>query len=296
MRRRFLLAALLAVPLAMLPLASRPTPSIAVAQHRGGPRFAISFSRERSAAPLDGRLLLLISADSSAEPRRQIADGAETQLVFGIDVDGVGTGRRRHASTGVRSGIRCGASSGFRRDATGSRRCSTGMRPSRRADGQVVKLPPDMGEGQQWNRKPGNLYSTPRWIGFDPKAAGARPDLSLDQEIPPIPEPPETKYIKHITDPEQTARRRSGAGRCSWPLTFCCPKGSTASQRPLPAGDQPRPFPRRPSVGSVRSPPIPTCKPSTASGSGSTGYNRIQQEHAYQFYEDWTGPGFPACC
>ena len=38
----------------------------------------------------------------------------------------------------------------------------------RRSDGKVVKLPPDKGEGQQWNRKPGNIYSAPRWIHFDP--------------------------------------------------------------------------------------------------------------------------------
>ena len=32
----------------------------------------------------------------------------------------------------------------------------------RRADGHVVKLPMDRGEGQQWHRAPGNLYSTPQ--------------------------------------------------------------------------------------------------------------------------------------
>jgi hypothetical protein len=29
-----------------------------------------------------------------------------------------------------------------------------------RADGHTLKLPMDQGEGQQWNLKPGNLYST----------------------------------------------------------------------------------------------------------------------------------------
>ena len=28
-----------------------------------------------------------------------------------------------------------------------------------RADGSTVELPPDEGEGQKWNRKPGNFYS-----------------------------------------------------------------------------------------------------------------------------------------
>jgi hypothetical protein len=55
-------------------------------------RFGISFPDERSRTPLDGRLLLLISTDDKAEPRFQITAGADTQLVFGIDVDGLAPG------------------------------------------------------------------------------------------------------------------------------------------------------------------------------------------------------------
>ena len=42
----------------------------------------------------------------------------------------------------------------------------------RRGDGHVVKLPMDRGEGQQWNRAPGNLYSTAREIAIDPATGG----------------------------------------------------------------------------------------------------------------------------
>src|SRR5215467_10125253 len=52
------------------------------------PRFSISFSSERSAQPLDGRLLLLLSNDPAEEPRMQINDTARTQMVFGVTVDG----------------------------------------------------------------------------------------------------------------------------------------------------------------------------------------------------------------
>src|SRR5262249_59750632 len=55
-----------------------------------------------------------------------------------------------------------------------------------RADGHVVKLPMDRGEGQQWNRAPGNLFSTPRRIELDPKKDQAV-RLALDQVIPAIP-------------------------------------------------------------------------------------------------------------
>ena len=50
--------------------------------------FAVSFPKERSAKPLDGRVLLLLSTDDSAEPRMQIDDTPRTQMVFGVTVDG----------------------------------------------------------------------------------------------------------------------------------------------------------------------------------------------------------------
>ncbi|MEK7249473.1 MAG: hypothetical protein AAB209_03520, partial [Bacteroidota bacterium] len=54
-----------------------------------GLRFALSFPESRSKQPLDGRMLLLISSDSTNEPRFQISEGPETQMVFGVDVDGL---------------------------------------------------------------------------------------------------------------------------------------------------------------------------------------------------------------
>ena len=67
----------------------------------------------------------------------------------------------------------------------------------RRADGHTVKLPMDRGEGQQWNKAPGNLYSTPRKVTIDPATGGAV-EVVLDCVIPPIEPPPTTKYVKHV--------------------------------------------------------------------------------------------------
>src|SRR3979411_2942604 len=50
------------------------------------PQFSVSFPKERSAQPLDGRLLLLLSNDPSAEPRMQISLAPRTQMIFGQDV------------------------------------------------------------------------------------------------------------------------------------------------------------------------------------------------------------------
>lgn len=50
--------------------------------------ITVQFPAARSAKPLDGRLLLLLSNDPSAEPRMQINDTPKSQMVFGITVDG----------------------------------------------------------------------------------------------------------------------------------------------------------------------------------------------------------------
>src|SRR5438067_1647798 len=70
-----------------------PSPRAAPPRDGGEPkarvRFVVSFGRDLSAAPLDGRLLLMLSTTEKGEPRFQISDGPKTQQVFGIDVDGL---------------------------------------------------------------------------------------------------------------------------------------------------------------------------------------------------------------
>ena len=57
------------------------------------PRFLLSFPKERSSAALDGRLLLILSTDPSAEPRMQINGSPKTQMIFGIDVEALKPGQ-----------------------------------------------------------------------------------------------------------------------------------------------------------------------------------------------------------
>jgi len=159
-------------------------------------RFAVSFPEKLSAGLLDGRLLLMLSTDVSGEPRFQIKDSRDTQLIFGVDV----------------AGMKPGEKIAFNHEAFGYPIASLEDVPAgeyhvqallhiyetfQRADGHVVKLPMDRGEGQHWNRAPGNLYSTPKKVRFGPNQRAAI-EIELDSKIPPIPDPPETKYIKHI--------------------------------------------------------------------------------------------------
>jgi hypothetical protein len=56
---------------------------------RSALRFEISFPASVSESALDGRLLLMLSTEPDDEPRFQISDGPDTQLIFGDDVEGM---------------------------------------------------------------------------------------------------------------------------------------------------------------------------------------------------------------
>ena len=253
-------------------------------------RFAVSFPAERSAKPLDGRLLLLISKDPSKEPRFQIQTGPKTQVVFGIDVDGLAPGK-----DAIFDASAIGYPIDSLREIPKGRYRVQGLlhryETFHRKDGHVVKLPMDRGEGQQWNLAPGNLYSEPVEMEIDP-AKGGTLRVTLDKEIPPIPDPPETKYIKHVKIQSKLLTEFWGR-----PMHL-------GAHVLLPEGFDEHPEARYPLMiyhghfpytmsGFREEPPDPNLKPEYSERFHWEGYNRTEQEHAYQLYKDWTGPGFP---
>jgi hypothetical protein len=255
-----------------------------------GTRFAVSFPAARSVSPLDGRLLLLLSTNGEAEPRFQISDGPATQLVFGIDVDGLKPGAEALIDASafgypVRSLAELPAGEYYVQALL--HRYET----FHRSDGHTVKLPMDRGEGQRWNAAPGNLTSAPRKMRLDP-GADATIRIVLDREIPPIAPPKDTKYIRHERIQSELLTRFWGRpmylGACLL----------------LPEGFDEHPEARYPLViyhghfpdtfeGFRETPPDPDLEPDWSERFHVSGYNRIQQEYAYAFYKEWTGPGFP---
>jgi len=164
------------------------------AQAQSNPRFEISLPETAGKGPLDGRLLLLISTSDKQEPRFQISEDLPTQQVFGIDVDAWKPGQTKVVDQSafgypVRSLAQVPAGEYFVQALLHK------YETFRRSDGHTVKLPMDRGEGQQWSRAPGNLYSTPKKIRID---GGMKISLTLDKVIPPIEPPKDTKYVKHI--------------------------------------------------------------------------------------------------
>jgi len=253
-------------------------------------KFAISFPAERSKTALDGRMLLLISKSGDTEPRDQISDGAKTQLIFGIDVDGLQPGQEAVIDASA-FGYPLQSIAEIPAGEYYVQALLNKYETFHRSDGHTVKLPPDMGEGQRWNAKPGNLYSTPLKVAIDP----AKKDIikiALDQEIPPIEPPKDTKYIKH-------ERIQSKLLTDFWGKPM-----SIGACILLPEGFDTHPNAHYPLVifhghfpytfGGFREElPDPNLKPDYSERFKTEGYNKIQQEYAYQFYKEWTGKNFP---
>lgn len=256
-----------------------------------GIRVEISYPATLGAGPFDGRVLLLFSTDDAAEPRFQISDTSlESQQVFGVDVLDWKPGQKA-AFGGDVLGYPVESLSRVPAGTYTVQALLHKYETFRRADGHVVKLPMDRGEGQQWSLAPGNLYSTPRKITIDPAKAEVV-TIALDKAIPEIPRPADTKYVKHI-------RIRSEKLSKFWGRDM-----HLGANILLPEGFDSHPNARYPLVinhghfpadfdGFRETPPDPDLKPDYSARFHLAGYNRIQQELAYQFYKDWTGPTYP---
>ena len=242
------------------------------------------------ATGLDGRLVVVFSADSSAEPRFQVGYGVSTQPAFAIDVTDWKPGDTRVIDASA-FGFPLASLGALPRGTYRVQALLNRYETFRRGDGVTVSLPPDQGEGQKWNAKPGNLYSVPRSIAVDP-ARGGELRLTVDQVIPAIPAFQETKYVKHVRI--RSERLSRFWGRDMYLAAFVT----------LPEGFESHPQSRYPLVinhghfSTVpdnwrETPPDPSLKPDYSERFSLAGYNRIQQEESYKFFTEWTGPGFP---
>jgi hypothetical protein len=253
-------------------------------------RFGILFTKELSKEPLDGRVLLMVSTDPSTEPRFQISDGPDTQLIFGVDVDGLKPGEVAVVDQKV-----------FGYPLESIAEIPTGeyivqavfhrYETFHLSDGHTVKLPMDRGEGQHWNLAPGNFYSTPQKVQIDLQK-NEMIKIILDEKIPPIPEPKDTKYIKHVKIQSKLLTEFWGRpmhlGACVL----------------LPEGFDEHPEARYPLVidhghfpytfsGFRETPPDPNLEPIYSERFRWEGYNKTVEEYAYKFYQDWTSRDFP---
>lgn len=254
-------------------------------------KFAISFTQEMSDQAQDGRLLIMLANNNEREPRFQINEGLKAQLVFGVDVEGMQPGDKIVIDE-TAFGFPIKSIADIPAGTYYAQALINRYETFNLKTGHTVKLPPDRGEGQQWNRKPGNFYSTPTQVEIDP-ARAATISIEMDQIIPPIEEPEDTKYIKHIKMQSDLLTEFWGK-----PMYL-------GAHVLLPEGFDEHPEAKYPLMiyhghfpsdfGGFRTdPPDPNMDTTDYSARfGIYGYKKIEQQEAYNFYQQWISKNFP---
>jgi len=252
--------------------------------------ISIKLPDSLSKKPVDGRLLLIFSKNFSGEPRFQINDAPNTQQIFGIDVEGWQPATTKMISLNA-FGYPIEKFSDIPVGEYNIQAVFHIYETFHRKDGHIIKLPMDRGEGQHWNLAPGNFYSVPMKISFNPKTRILH-NVVLTKIIPPIKEPEDTKYIRHIKIQSKLLTEFWGR-----PMFL-------GAHILLPEGWDTHPGVKYPLAifhghfpddfgGWRTTPPDENLKPDTNTRFNLIGYNKTVQQEAYNFYKLWTGPNFP---
>jgi len=240
---------------------------------------------------VDGRLLLFFSSNDEREPRFQISEGPGTQLVFGMDVEDWKPGETvQFDCTSLGYPLR-----NMSEIASGDYQVQVFLNKYETfnlSSGHTVKMHMDQGEGQAWNRSPGNLYSLPMAVKIE---SGGRNNLSLDlnQTIPPLAPAEDTEYIKHVKI--QSKKLTEFWGRpMHLQANVLVPHGfdpDSDSEYPLFVFHGHFPY----TFDGFRTTP-PDADPNDTiwnSRFSMTGYKYVQQKEAFDFYQRWISTDFP---
>ncbi|HET8635907.1 MAG TPA: esterase, partial [Acidobacteriaceae bacterium] len=243
-------------------------------------------------ASLHGHLVVIFAKKDKPEPRFQLSENYHSAQGFGVDVPDLAPGQPIVIDAKTfgypRASLADLDSGDYYVQAVFN--VYEAFHPAS-AD-KTLWLPPDRGEGQHWNLKPGNPYSEPERIHFDPKADETI-HLALDRTIPAIAgtdkdpeviaaEKPASKWLRYMRFRSPALSKFWGRDMYlgAWVLL---PEGFEQhpdAHYPLivyqdhyHSGIGPLPF--------VTSPPKPK----------SPGFRREQA--GYRFYQDWTSGHFP---
>jgi hypothetical protein len=252
------------------------------------PQFEITVP---SQTVLHGHLVLAIAKNDKSEPRMQLSENYLSAQAFGVDVEGLAPGKPVIVDANSfgypRRSLRDLEAGDYYVQAV-----FNVYELYRLASGKSVWLPPDKGEGQHWNQKPGNPYSKPVKVHLDPKSTAAI-KLTLDQVIAPIEGTDQ--------DPAVMAARSAG-GKWLKYMRFRSEKLSLFWGRDtflgawilLPDGFDEHPEAKYPLVvyqdhyhagfGPV---PFVTSAPDPKSPSAR------RDENGYRFFQDWTSGRLP---
>src|SRR6185437_8213411 len=170
-------------------------------------KLEVSFPESAHAAPITGRVFVVLARRPDPDPREQIGSWTQRTPYFGEDVDQLKPGET--ITLAVNSGTLgfpfkslCGVAAGeYYVEAL-----LNVYTEFHRADGHTIWAHMDQWEGQQFTESPGNLYSDVQKVHIDP-GAGFDIKLSLTHVIPPVKMPADTAQVKHIKIQSQLLTR-----------------------------------------------------------------------------------------
>lgn len=254
--------------------------------------FTISFPAQASAKSLDGRIILLVSRDLSREPRSHISPDQplDAPFMFGRNVDGLAPGQTTMVDDQA-FGWPARKLSSLPAGDYLVQAVLNRYETFRMADGRVLQLPPDQGEGQQWALKPGNLYSTPLRVHIDP-AHPQTTALVLSNVIAPIAPKTDSEFVRHIRIKSELLSKFWGRDVFIGAHVLVPKDFDRHPEAHFPLMVFHGHFPEDIS-GFRTTPPDPDLKPDYSPRFHLAGYNRIQQQEAYAFYQKWISPDFP---
>ena len=158
------------------------------------PRIVVKLDPSTGSTPRDGRLIVIVSTEINGEPRSQVTWGLQTQQIFGKDADGWKPGNTLEMAPDT-PGDPLRRLADLPSGTYSVQAVLNAYKKFHRADGHVVELHPDRGEGQHWNQSPGNLYSKTQRIKITNSSVV---ELSLTETIPAIDPPKDTNYVRHL--------------------------------------------------------------------------------------------------
>ena len=252
-------------------------------------KFEIDYSNEFQVDGFDGRVLLMISNNNNAEPRFQINDNHNTQMIFGIDVDSWNANEKIIIDAEA-FGYPIKSINDIEEGEYYVQALLHKYETFNLSTGYTVKLPKDQGEGQKWNISPKNLYSTPKKIKIKKSQTI---HITLDNEIPPIEPAKDTEYIKHVKIKSEMLSKFWGRDMYLQ-ANVLVPHGfdkKSKTRYPLMIFHGHFPYTFR----GFRTTPPTAPEEDTIYNSrfGITGYKYIQEKEAYDLYNNWISNDFP---